>query len=71
MKAKKIVSLSLVLFALLNIFSISVFAKEKVSYTIKSPYETVDWDTFNQYKTQLHAHTLYSDGGMDVKDVVE
>lgn len=71
MKAKKIVSLSLVLFALLNIFSISVFAKEKISYTIKSPYETVDWDTFNQYKTQLHAHTLYSDGGMDVKDVVE
>ena len=71
MKAKKIVLLSLVLFALLNIFSISVFAKEKVSYTIKSPYETVDWDTFNQYKTQLHAHTLYSDGGMDVKDVVE
>ena len=71
MKAKKIVSLVLVLFALLNIFSISVFAKEKVSYTITSPYETVDWDTFNQYKTQLHAHTLYSDGGMDVKDVVE
>lgn len=71
MKAKKIVSLLLVLFALLNVFSISVFAKEKVSYTIKSPYETVDWDSFNQYKTQLHAHTLYSDGGMDVKDVVE
>jgi len=70
-KTKKIVSLLLALFALLNIFSISVFATEKVSYTIKSPYETVDWDTFNQYKTQLHAHTLYSDGGMDVKDVVE
>ena len=71
MKTKKILSLVLVLFALLNIFSISAFAKEKISYTITSPYETVDWDTFNQYKTQLHAHTLYSDGGMDVKDVVE
>ena len=71
MRIKKIVSLILVLFALLNVFSISVFAKEKVSYIITSPYETVDWDTFNQYKTQLHAHTLYSDGGMDVKDVVE
>ena len=71
MKTKKILSLVLVLFALLNIFSFSVFAKEKISYTITSPYETVDWDTFNQYKTQLHAHTLYSDGGMDVKDVVE
>ena len=71
MKAKKIVSLLLVLFAVLNIFSISVFATEKVSYIITSPYETVDWDSFNQYKTQLHAHTLYSDGGMDVKAVVE
>ncbi len=71
MRIKKIVSIILVLFALLNVFSISVFAKEKISYTITSPYETVDWDTFNQYKTQLHAHTLYSDGGMDVKDVVE
>ena len=70
-RIKKIVSIILVLFALLNVFSISVFAKEKISYTITSPYETVDWDTFNQYKTQLHAHTLYSDGGMDVKDVVE
>ena len=68
---KKIISLLLVLFALLNIFSISVFATEKVSYTIKNPYETVNWDTFKQYKAQLHAHTLYSDGGMDIKDVVE
>ncbi len=71
MRTKKVVSLLLVLFALLNIFSISVFAKEEVSYTITNPYKTVDWDKFNQYKTQLHAHTLYSDGGMDVKDVVE
>ena len=68
---KKIISLLLVLFSLLNIFSISVFATEKVSYTIKNPYETVNWDTFKQYKAQLHAHTLYSDGGMDIKDVVE
>ena len=71
MKAKKIVSIILVAVALLNVFSLSVFATEKISYTITSPYETVDWNTFNQYKTQLHAHTLYSDGGMDVKDVVE
>jgi len=56
---------------LLNVLSVSVFAKNTVSYTITSPYETVDWDTYKQYKTQLHAHTLYSDGFMDVKDVVE
>jgi len=69
--AKKLISIVLVLFTLLNVLSVSVFAKNTVSYTITSPYETVDWDTYKQYKTQLHAHTLYSDGFMDVKDVVE
>jgi len=68
---KKLISVILVLFTLLNVLSVSAFAANSVSYTIKNPYETVDWDTFNQYKAQLHAHTLYSDGGMDVKDVVE
>ncbi|MBE6752280.1 MAG: hypothetical protein E7556_07110 [Ruminococcaceae bacterium] len=71
MTAKKLISIVLVLFTLLNVLSVSVFAKNTVSYTITSPYETVDWDTYKQYKTQLHAHTLYSDGFMDVKDVVE
>ncbi|MBE6748335.1 MAG: hypothetical protein E7557_03790 [Ruminococcaceae bacterium] len=71
MTTKKLISVILVLFTLLNVLSVSAFAANSVSYTIKNPYETVDWDTFNQYKAQLHAHTLYSDGGMDVKDVVE
>lgn len=71
MTTKKLISIVLVVFTLLNVLSFSVFATNTVSYTIKSPYETVDWDTYNQYKTQLHAHTLYSDGFMDIKDVVE
>ncbi len=71
MTAKKFISLLLVLFALVNVLSVSAFAKTEVSYTITNPYETVDWDTYNQYKAQLHTHTLYSDGGMDIKDVVE
>ena len=71
MTTKKLISIVLVLFTLLNVLSVSVFAKNTVSYTITSPYETVDWDTYKQYKTQLHAHTLYSDGFMDIKDVVE
>lgn len=71
MTAKKIISLLLVLFALVNVLSVSAFAKAEVSYTITNPYETVDWDTYNQYKAQLHTHTLYSDGGVDIKDVVE
>ena len=71
MKTKKLVSVILVVFTLMNVLSLSVFANEDVSYIITNPYETVNWDTFTQYKAQLHAHTLYSDGGMDVKDVVE
>ena len=49
---------------------IGAFAGQ-VSYEITSPYETVDWDRWNQYQAQLHTHTLYSDGTVDVKDVVE
>lgn len=42
-----------------------------VDYTITNPYETVDWENWNQYKACLHAHTLYSDGEMSITDVVE
>ena len=51
--------------------SVPAFATETVEYTITNPYETVDWENWGQYKAMLHAHTLYSDGEMDVKDVVE
>lgn len=44
---------------------------EDVDYTITDPYATVDWDSWNHYKAMLHAHTLYSDGEMDITDVVE
>ncbi|MBQ7688405.1 MAG: hypothetical protein IJT27_04220 [Clostridia bacterium] len=46
-------------------------AEESVDYTVTNPYETVDWDTWNHYKAQLHTHTLYSDGEMNITDVVE
>ena len=70
-KSKKLVSVLLVVSLLVSFVLPLSASAAVVSYDITSPYETVDWDTFNQYKTQLHAHTLYSDGGMDVKDVVE
>lgn len=40
-------------------------------YTITNPYETVDWDSWSMYKSNLHAHTTYSDGEMLLSDVVE
>lgn len=68
--SKKIISVVLSVLMITTI-AIPVFAEETVEYTITSPYETVDWDTWGQYKTMLHTHTLYSDGEVDVKDVVE
>ncbi len=69
--SKKLVSVLLVVSLMATvIFPLSVSAAT-VSYDIISPYETVDWDSWKQYKAQLHTHTLYSDGTIDVKDVVE
>lgn len=68
--SRKIISIVLSVLMIATV-AIPVFAEEPVEYTITSPYETVDWDTWGQYKSMLHAHTLYSDGEMDIKDVVE
>lgn len=68
--SKKIISLVLIVLMLAGV-SVPVFAAEQVEYTITNPYETVDWDTWGQYKAMLHAHTLYSDGEMSITDVVE
>lgn len=31
-------------------------------YTITNPYQNINWETVNQYKTALHTHTNASDG---------
>lgn len=41
------------------------------NFVIANPYENVDWDTWHAYKTQLHCHTLASDGDIQLNDVVE
>ena len=68
--SKKIISafLAVLMTALLVVPS---FAAEQVEYTITNPYETVDWDTWNTYKAMLHTHSLYSDGYLDITEVVE
>lgn len=69
--SKKLIAISLVVSLVMALFlPVGAFAGQ-VSYDITSPYETVDWEEWNQYQAMLHAHTLYSDGTMDVKDVVE
>ena len=40
-------------------------------YNIVSPYESVDWDAWEDYKTQLHCHTNASDGFLTVEEFVD
>ena len=70
-KSKKLISVLVIVSMVTALFlPISAYAGQ-VSYKITNPYETVDWENWNQYQAQLHTHTLYSDGTVDVKDVVE
>ena len=39
--------------------------------TIISPYECVDWETWDQYKASLHIHTKRSDGGNTLAETIE
>lgn len=63
--------------ALVMILSVSAFftsaadASAERNYYISNPYETVDWDSWNAYKTQLHCHTNVSDGASSIADTVE
>lgn len=59
-----------------NVLSMPVFAAEipdgyEKDYCITSPYEQVDWNTYNQYKADFHAHSTNSDGGELTSDMVE
>ncbi len=66
--------ISAVLAALLVFFSFSIsFAAEDAGkdYIIENPYEDVKWDSWNAYKTQLHAHTQASDGFLNIREFVE
>lgn len=51
--------------------ALSSLAAQDVDYVIGSAYESVDWDTWNSYKTQLHCHTTASDGASNIDATVE
>ncbi len=70
-KSKKVISIMLIVSVMISFVLPVVSVAARVSYDITNPYETVDWVNWKQYKAQLHAHTLYSDGTMDIRDVVE
>lgn len=53
-------------------FALCAAASEKDgAYEITNPYENINWDTVNTYKTALHTHTNASDGDDNLKASVE
>ncbi len=69
-RVKKTLSLILVAVMLFSV-SVTAFAAEEAKYIIGNPYESVNWETWDAYKTQLHCHTNASDGSLSIAEVVE
>ncbi len=70
---KKILSLVLAVILAFGVFP-AVFAQaasEKKEYIIDNPYEEIDWDSWGEYKTQLHCHTNASDGFLTIEEFVQ
>jgi hypothetical protein len=42
--------------------------KPQKNYIIDNPYEGIDWDAWDDYKTQLHCHTTASDGYLTIDE---
>ena len=67
---RKIPALILAIALLLPITAIGAAAIDP-PYAIGNPYESVDWDSWEQYKTQLHCHTNMSDGVVPIDEQIE
>ena len=71
---KKVIALVLcisVLFSLTSMVYAADDIKGQYDYTITSPYDTVDWDNYKQYKASLHSHTDASDADQSIADSVK
>ena len=69
-KSKKILAVILsVLLVAITMAPVLVTANEK-NYIIDNPYEEIDWDSWGEYKTQLHCHTNASDGFLTIDEFV-
>lgn len=58
---KEITSVLLVIVMMILPLGIGATAIESDNYTLVSPYASVDWDTWKQYKGNLHTYFSVSD----------
>ena len=70
---KKITAFFLAVLMLLPVAGVSASADgtARKNYVIDDPYERVDWDEWQAYKTQLHCHTTASDGFLTIEEFVK
>ena len=75
---KKIAAISLAAMITIASFPMHAFAapfaqetEYELDYIISNPYETVNWESFSQYKADFHAHSRNSDGGNLTSEMVE
>lgn len=70
--SRKVIALILALL-MMSAVSVPTMAAEnttetKKNYIIDNPYEGIDWDAWEDYKTQLHCHTNASDGFLTIEE---
>ena len=68
---KKILAVTLAVIMALGASPAFAGSEAEKDYNIVSPYESVDWDAWEDYKTQLHCHTNASDGFLTVEEFVD
>jgi hypothetical protein len=71
MKFKKTIAVIAALTMLSSGLAVGAFATDGVDYKINSTYENIDWNTYQQYKTDLHSHSTASDGESSKTQTVE
>ena len=71
MKIKKAFAVLLAMVMLATGTAVGAYAADGVEYTINNTYANVNWNTYNQYKTDLHSHSTVSDGDQTIREQVE
>lgn len=68
---KKAISVILCVIMLTGLMMPAANADEVNDYTIVNPYESVDFDSWQGYKAQLHCQTTASDGCQTIKEAIK
>ena len=68
---KKILCVLMAVLLIGSVAAPAAFAVTETDYTIVDPYAAVDWNTWHQYKANLHTHSTYSDGEFTLPEMVE